>query len=294
MTCAQPTRLASVANTDTKANEVNDTNQLREAFEVRMTDGGKWPAAVEKGRGGAYLLAQTENAWTEWQACAESLQAIAQVQGEAATVAVDHFDNAPHTNLTSRIHPPVEIGTKLYTTPQPAQATQAEVTDEQINAAYLAWCKTSGTPESFARAILALRPAAVPISDEYVQAACGDIFASDHTEPGAYDLAIWRKAETAHGITAQADLWCIHIPGPDEVHAAPSKEAADHMAAKHNAVMATYYASGALNLEFAPTLENVQAAVIKWPYDKSSHYDELSAFDWAAWGITAQAKKETP
>lgn len=89
-------------------------------------------------------------------------------------------------------------------------------------------------------------------------------------------------------------LWCIHIPGPDDVYAAPSKEAAYHMAHKHNTAMATYYASGALNLEFAPPLESVQAAVVKWPHDKSSHYDELSAFDWAAWGITAQTKKETP
>lgn len=89
----------------------------------------------------------------------------------------------------------------LYATPQPAQATQAEVTlltnmlesaqkeaqrlqkevdrpqpradvtDEQIIAAYLAWCKTSGTPESFARAILALRPSTAPdLSCKSVQA----------------------------------------------------------------------------------------------------------------------------
>ena len=42
----------------------------------------------------------------------------------------------------------------------------AEVTDEQIKAAYLAWCKTkNGTPESFARAILALRPVQVPMTE---------------------------------------------------------------------------------------------------------------------------------
>lgn len=61
---------------------MTDTNQLREAFEARMTDDGKWPAAVEKGRGGAYLLAQTENAWTEWEACAEAMQDRAQAHGE--------------------------------------------------------------------------------------------------------------------------------------------------------------------------------------------------------------------
>ena len=53
---------------------MTDTNQkLREAFEARMTDNGKWPRAVEQGRNGCYLLAQTENAWAEWQACAEAL-----------------------------------------------------------------------------------------------------------------------------------------------------------------------------------------------------------------------------
>ncbi len=49
---------------------------------------------------------------------------------------------------------------------QPAQATQAEVTDAQLTAAYLAWCKTNGTPESFARAILALRPERVPMTGD--------------------------------------------------------------------------------------------------------------------------------
>lgn len=59
----------------------------------------------------------------------DALQARAQVQGEPVTVAVDHFDNGPFEAYTNRIYPSVEIGTKLYTTPQPAQATQAEVTD---------------------------------------------------------------------------------------------------------------------------------------------------------------------
>ena len=52
----------------------------------------------------------------------DALQARAQVQGEPVTVAVDHFDNGPFEAYTNRIYPHVEIGTKLYTTPQPAQA----------------------------------------------------------------------------------------------------------------------------------------------------------------------------
>lgn len=52
---------------------MTENQKLREVFEARMTDNGKWPRAVEQGRNGCYLLAQTENAWAEWQACAEAL-----------------------------------------------------------------------------------------------------------------------------------------------------------------------------------------------------------------------------
>lgn len=52
---------------------MSNEQKLRDAFEARMTDNGKWPRAVEQGRNGCYLLAQTENAWVEWQACAEAL-----------------------------------------------------------------------------------------------------------------------------------------------------------------------------------------------------------------------------
>lgn len=54
------------------------------------------------------------------EAMKHALQALAQVQGEPVTVAVDHFDNGPFEAYTDRIYPHVEIGTKLYTTTQPA------------------------------------------------------------------------------------------------------------------------------------------------------------------------------
>lgn len=50
------------------------------------------------------------------------------------------------------------IADDMTATKRAAHTTQVEVTDAQLTAAYLAWCKTNGTPESFARAILALRP----------------------------------------------------------------------------------------------------------------------------------------
>lgn len=95
-----------------------------------------------------------------------------------------------------------------------------------------------------------------------------------------------RRLGAIHTNEQPHDLWCIHIPGPGEVHAAPTKEAADHMAAQHNAAMATYYSSNEPNLEFAPSIESAQATVTKWPHDPQSHADELRAFDWAGWGLT--------
>ena len=75
---------------------MTDTNQkLREAFESRMTDNGKWPNAIKQGRNGCYLLAQTENAWTEWQACAEALALpTADHLPDAGEMVVDHFPDA--------------------------------------------------------------------------------------------------------------------------------------------------------------------------------------------------------
>ena len=66
------------------------------------------------------------------------------------------------------------------------------------------WGWTDCGPDDEGARALYERPQAVPMTPEYVQAACGEIFASDYTEPGAYDLAIWRKAEASHGITAPA------------------------------------------------------------------------------------------
>lgn len=121
---------------------------------------------------------------------------------EPTTTAVDHFDNAPNTEFTNRIYPPVEIGTKLYTTPQPAQATQAEVTDEreafeacEVMAGSL-FKRRADDPEKYwdgnvqddwelwqARAILALRPAAVPMTPREIELIDGMIAVQlDHAQ----------------------------------------------------------------------------------------------------------------
>ena len=66
------------------------------------------------------LVATDGGAFRRFARTILALQAPAQVQGEPVTVAVDHFDNGPFEAYTNRIYPSVEIGTKLYATPQPA------------------------------------------------------------------------------------------------------------------------------------------------------------------------------
>ena len=144
-------------------------------------------------------------------AAADALQARAKVQGEPVTVAVDHFDNGPFEAYTNRIYPHVEIGTKLYTAPQPAQATQAEVADEQI----LEVAEPFGEFQygdaqghkriDFARAILALRPERVPMTEDQVWH--NDALMSANGTAGfKMDalMRIVRAAEAHHGITARA------------------------------------------------------------------------------------------
>ncbi len=82
-------------------------------------------------------------------------------------------------------------------------------------------------------------------------------------------------------------LWCIYIPGPCEVHAAPSKAAAEHMAARHNEAMTRYFERYP---ERAPEpLAWTRAEVREWPHDEEAHADALAEFDAAAWGWKGDA-----
>lgn len=97
-----------------------------------------------------------------------ALQALAQVQGEPFAWVEHHKggDNLVWDEPGGRKSP-------LYTTPQPSQATQADVTDERLLEIGREWTKEVGWYEfevndfiGCARAILALRPVAVPMTDE--------------------------------------------------------------------------------------------------------------------------------
>jgi hypothetical protein len=67
-------------------------------------------------------------------------------------------------------------------------------------------------------------------------------------------------------------LWALLIPGPDEVWAMPSKDAAEDAANRHNeAIEAGGFAD---KWEMSP--EAIAARVIEWPYDAESHADALA------------------
>jgi hypothetical protein len=68
-------------------------------------------------------------------------------------------------------------------------------------------------------------------------------------------------------------LWAMLIPGPDDVWAMPSKEAAEEYAAKHNKAIE----SGLLAERFCLPKESVQARVIEWPYSAEAHAEAMES-----------------
>lgn len=72
-----------------------------------------------------------------------------------------------------------------------------------------------------------------------------------------------------------SDLWCIRIPGPDDVWAMRSKEAAEAAAEKHNAAITKWYAQQT-DMKYLPTLENMKAVVEPWPWSEKCHKESLA------------------
>ena len=79
-------------------------------------------------------------------------------------------------------------------------------------------------------------------------------------------------------------LWCIHIPGPDDIHAASSKGVAEQAAFIHNACMRAYFDKSPPS-EFSPSSESLMAVVIKYPGSEKSHARALKAWNASDWGI---------
>lgn len=66
-------------------------------------------------------------------------------------------------------------------------------------------------------------------------------------------------------------LYAVHVQGPDDIIAAPSKREAEVLAEKLNAFF--------VSLKSGPAAPTIEAVVIAWPYAPSAHADEL-AKDW--------------
>jgi hypothetical protein len=73
-------------------------------------------------------------------------------------------------------------------------------------------------------------------------------------------------------MTSETKLWAMLIPGPDEVWAMPSKEAAEAAANRHNKAIE---APGLAATWGDIPLSALQATVIEWPYDAESHAEAL-------------------
>ena len=75
--------------------------------------------------------------------------------------------------------------------------------------------------------------------------------------------------ETPSGETLASELWCLHIQGPDDLHPAPSREAAESAAIRTNEYFATRFAN---RDELAPWMK---AVAMVWPYSAESHAESL-------------------
>jgi hypothetical protein len=92
------------------------------------------------------------DARNEARRCGGTAQAFplfreAQPSGEVATVAIDNLHNDRRDERTGYIWPPVKIGTKLYTAPQPA--ARVAMTPEQVRDGMADWIEASMPHKEF-------------------------------------------------------------------------------------------------------------------------------------------------
>ena len=79
-------------------------------------------------------------------------------------------------------------------------------------------------------------------------------------------------------------LWCIHIPGSDDLYAAPSRETAEWMAASHNAAVKKFFDHNPEKLDqWGCTFDEIKARVIEWTHGADDHAEDLAEFDPDEW-----------
>lgn len=67
-------------------------------------------------------------------------------------------------------------------------------------------------------------------------------------------------------------LWAIYVPGPDEYHAMPSREAAEIAARQHNNSGCIEHIAEQLGME----PKSLLVSVCEWPGDADDHAEELA------------------
>lgn len=201
------------------ATQPADVTDEREAFEAEMRCEDVWGhRSLKKRADGRYENWLVDLMWDVWQARSKlTIPALRPVQG----VPIGEVGTMPGTSgftMACFRADEVPVGTKIYTTPQPTQATQVEVTDAEIDALCLSltgFMTRKERDRAVARAILALRPVQVPMTDEVFDLICNAIDKADTiTMEGDYMLdsddciAVVRVMQALlsvrHGITAQA------------------------------------------------------------------------------------------
>lgn len=74
--------------------------------------------------------------------------------------------------------------------------------------------------------------------------------------------------------TPDETLWCVHIPSPDDLYAAATKEdAQQHADALNAAIRRTWERDPRPDND--PTVKSMTAAVITWPGSAESHKSDL-------------------
>lgn len=204
---------------------MTDTNQLpceREAFEAFAQNCPMGKYSITR-RGDGYDSSHTQLMWDAWQA-------RAQVQGEpmawmhwlngpvrvfmnkdVAMMELDRLNREYPLDADDRKMRPLIFGD---TAPQPAQATQAEVTDAEIESLFGKcgghwsgdqWVIEDADLHPFCRAILALRPVQVPMTDAEASDMIRETVRGNALRrEGSTSLQIVRATERYYGITAQA------------------------------------------------------------------------------------------
>lgn len=85
--------------------------------------------------------------------------------------------------------------------------------------------------------------------------------------------SMYKSALNASKGESSPDLWCVHILGPDDLHAAPSRAYAEVAADLHNRRFA----------DLSAKLDVVcKAVAAPWPYSRESHAEDVASFidDW--------------